>query len=159
MPSTAMSSPPPPPRTRTASFLLAQPASAAIEWFTALGEREWAPGWMPELLSGDETRGSVFATTSPEGACTHWIVVAFDRRTGTASYARFAHGSHMGLIDVRCRPYDASRTEVFVTYTLSALSGEGERFIEELLEPGRYRAFIDEWRTAIEAAIARIATA
>ncbi|HET7844598.1 MAG TPA: hypothetical protein VFL14_10645 [Xanthomonadales bacterium] len=144
---------PPPPRSRTHAFVLEQPAASAIEWFTALGERDWAPGWAPELVSGHEARGSVFATTSAEGVLTHWIVVAFDRRAGHASYARLAHGSHMGLVDVHCRALGAARTEVSVTYTLTPLSDDGERFVAEMLEPARYRAFVDGWKAAIDAAI------
>jgi hypothetical protein len=131
--------------------VLEQPAATAIEWFTALGERDWAPGWDPELLSGHEARGSVFATTSPDGTRTHWIVVAFDRRAGQASYARLAHGSHMGLVDVHCRPLSPSRTEVTVTYTLTPLSEAGEKLVAEMLEPSAYRRFIDGWKVAIEA--------
>jgi hypothetical protein len=146
---------PPPPRSCSASFELEQPASAAIEWFTALGERAWAPGWAPELLSGHEARGSVFATTSAAGVRTHWIVVAFDRAAGVASYARLAHGSHMGLVDVRCRALAPGRTEVTVAYTLTPLAAAGEAFVAELLEPAGFREFVAGWKTAIEAACAQ----
>jgi hypothetical protein len=147
---------PPPPRSRTHAFVLEQPAATAIEWFTALGERDWAPGWNPELISGHETRGSVFATVGADHVRTHWIVVAFDRRAGHASYARLAHGSHMGLIDVHCRALDPKRTEVSVTYTLTPLSEAGEKLVAELLEPARYRAFIDGWKNLIDGARSRV---
>jgi len=146
---------PPPPRQCTHAFVLDQSAATAIEWFTALGERDWAPGWEPELLSGHEARGSVFATTATDGTRTHWIVAAFDRRAGHASYARLAHGSHMGLVDVHCRALGPARTEVSVTYTLTPLSQAGERLVAEMLEPSRYRAFIDGWKSAIDAAGSR----
>lgn len=146
-----MAATPAPPRHRSHAFVLDEPASAAIERFTALGERDWAPGWEPELVSGHEERGSVFATTNGEGLRTHWIVVAFDRAAGQASYARLAHGSHMGLVDVRCRALAADRTEVSVTYTLTALSAAGESFVSGLLAPSAYREFIEGWKAAIEA--------
>lgn len=143
---------PPPPRSCSASFVLAQPLAAAMDRFTALGERAWAPGWSPELISGHEERGSVFATTNADGVHTHWIVVAFDRAAGQASYARLAHGSHMGLVDVRCRALDASRTEVTVTYTLTPLSDAGAKLVAEMLEPAAYAGFIAGWQRLIEAA-------
>ena len=144
---------PPPPRSRTHAFVLEQPVTTAIEWFTALGERDWAPGWEPELISGHEARGSVFTTVGADHARTHWIVVAFDRRAGQASYARLAHGSHMGLVDVHCRALAPMRTEVSVTYTLTPLSDSGEKLVAEMLEPARYRAFIGGWKVAIESSL------
>ena len=143
---------PPPPRARSATFRLDEPAASAIDRFTALGERAWAPGWSPELISGHEERGSVFATTNAEGVRTHWIVAAFDRAAGQASYARLAHGSHMGLVDVRCRAIDASRTEVTVTYTLTPLSDAGAKLVAEMLEPAAYAELIAGWKRLIEGA-------
>ena len=56
----------------------------------------------------------------------------------------------MGLVDVHCRALGATRTEVTVMYTLTPLSQEGEKLVAEMLEPARYRAFIDGWKTLID---------
>ena len=94
----------------------------------------------------------MFATTNADGVHTHWIVVAFDRVAGQVSYARLAHGSHMGLVDVCCRALDVDRTEVTVTYTLTPLTDAGAKLVAEMLEPAAYAGFIAGWQRLIEAA-------
>ena len=49
------------PRTQVRSFHLGAPRERVFPLFTARGEREWAPGWDPVMLSGAEERGSAFA--------------------------------------------------------------------------------------------------
>jgi hypothetical protein len=46
------------PRSRIRSFRLDAPRALVFPLFTARGEREWAPGWEPLMLSGAEERGS-----------------------------------------------------------------------------------------------------
>jgi hypothetical protein len=101
------------------SFHLDAPLARVFPLFTALGEKAWAPGWEPELLSGREERGSVFRTVH-DGQETTWIVVDYRPADGRASYARLAQGSNMGLVDVQCTPAAKGGTDVSVRYTLTA---------------------------------------
>lgn len=141
-----------PPATRVASFHLDAPPARVFPLFTAEGERAWAPGWEPLVLSGDRERGSAFRTTHG-GRETTWIVTEYSPEQGRASYARLAAGSNIGLVDVRCAA-DKGGTEVSVRYTLTGLNADGERFVREFLEPQHYAAMIEEWRTATAAVLA-----
>lgn len=138
------------PISRSASFALDLPCADALALFTAAGERAWAPGWDPILLSGDADRGSAFATRSPAGTRTTWIVCDFDPERSRVSYARFAEGSHVGLVDVALTPR-RSGCEVAVRYTLTPTTPDGERQVAELLEPEAFAAFVAGWKHAIEA--------
>lgn len=141
-----------PPATQLGSFHLDAPIARVFPLFTALGEKAWAPGWEPELLSGREERGSVFRTAHA-GRETTWVVVDYRPSEGRVSYARLAHGSNMGLVDVRCTPVSGGGTEVSVRYTLTGLDPQGQAFVTGFLDPGHYRRMIEEWHAAIEKAL------
>ena len=138
------------PLSQTSSFEVRAPCARLMPLFTAQGERAWAPGWEPEILSGDTARGSVFRTRTPERE-TVWAVIEYQPEQGRASYVRIAQGSNMGLVDVRCREVTPGNSEVTVTYTLTALTPEGETFVREFMEPKSYKDFIGEWHEAITA--------
>jgi hypothetical protein len=134
------------------------PRERVLPLFTARGERDWAPGWDPVILSGGEGRGSAFETRNHEGRATTWIVVDYRPSDGRVSYARLAQGLNIGLVDVVCT--DASGgTDVSVTYTLTALQADAEAFVGAFLEPQQYARMMDEWRAATAAALARLAPA
>jgi len=142
-----------PPASRSGSFHLDLPPAGALLLFTADGERTWAPGWDPQMLSGDVERGSVFRTRS-HGNDVVWIVTAYDKETHSASYARLVEGMNMGLVDVTCAA-EGDGTRVTVRYTLTPLSEPGERQVAHMLEARQYAAFMEEWRQAIAATVRR----
>jgi hypothetical protein len=143
------------PQTQVQSFHLDAPLARVIPLFTAEGEKSWAEGWDPEILSGAAERGSVFRTVGAGGRVTTWIVTDYRPAEGRASYARLAEGSNMGLVDVICTADPKGGTDVSVRYTLTAVSAEGKRFIDEFLDPRRYAAMIDEWHTATAAVLGK----
>lgn len=141
------------PCTQARSFHLDAPLARVFPLFTAVGEKAWVPGWEPEILSGREERGSVFRTVHG-GHVTTWIVVDYRPSEGRASYARLAHGSSMGLVDVHCSASPGGGTDVSVRYTLTGLDAEGKAFVAGFLQPEQYSRMIEEWRTSISAALA-----
>lgn len=142
----------PAPASNTGSFHLAATCARAMPLFTAPGERQWAEGWQPQMLSGSVQRGSVFRTGHGSGQLTTWIVVDYDPGAGRASYARLADGTNMGLVDVRCTDEHAG-ARVQVTYTLTALSDAGRAFVAHFLAGPHYRAMLEEWRAAVSVAL------
>jgi len=143
------------PRSRIRGFHLDAPRAKVMPLFTARGEREWAPGWDPTMLSGAEQRGSAFRTSNHEGRTTTWIVIDYRPSEGRASYARLAEGSNIGLVDVVCTEPPAGGTDVSVAYTLTPLHAEAEAFVRHFLEPETFSRMIEEWHAATSAALAR----
>jgi hypothetical protein len=137
------------------SFHLDAPRDKVFPLFTARGEREWAPGWDPVMLSGAEARGSAFQTRNHNGQETTWIVIDYQPSEGRVSYARLAHGSNIGLVDVVCTELMQGGTDVSVAYTLTPLHGGAEAFVNEFLDPRHYARMIDEWHAATSAVLAR----
>jgi hypothetical protein len=141
-----------PPASHTRTFHLAAPPARLMPLFTAAGERAWAQGWDPEILSGETERGSVFRTRA-HGHETTWVVVDYRPDAGRASYARIVRDLNMGIVDVSCIAARGG-SDVTVTYTLTPLSAEGAEGVAAFLAPAHYDAMIEEWRTAIAAALA-----
>lgn len=142
------------PATQIRSFRLDAPLERVMPLFTAEGERSWAPGWEPVILSGAVERGSAFVTRAHSGIETTWIVADYRPAEGRVSYARLAQGSNIGLVDVTCTAAEGGGTVVSVRYTLTGVSEQGRTFVREFLEPSRYARMIDEWRVATGAALA-----
>src|ERR1044072_8887909 len=74
------------PATQVRSFRLGAPLERVFPLFTAEGERKWAPGWEPVILSGAVERGSAFVTRAHSGLETTWIVVDYRPVEGRVSY-------------------------------------------------------------------------
>jgi hypothetical protein len=144
-----------PPLTQIGSFHLEAPRSRVFPLFTARGERDWAPGWNPEMLSGAEERGSAFRTQHEHGQETIWVVTEYRPQEGRVSYARAALGSNIGLVDVVCTESADGGTDVSVRYTLTALSESGGVFVGKFLDAGHYSQMIEQWRAATAGALAR----
>jgi hypothetical protein len=142
------------PATQLRSFRLNAPPERVLPLFTAEGERKWAPGWEPVILSGAVERGSAFVTRAQSGIETTWIVADYRPAEGRVSYARLAQGSNIGLVDVTCTAADGGGTVVSVRYTLTGVSEQGQAFVHEFLEPQHYARMIDEWHVATSAALA-----
>ncbi len=141
------------PRSQNRSFHLDAPLARVMPLFTARGEREWAPGWDPTMLSGTEQRGSAFRTVNPEGRSTTWIVIEHRPFEGRVSYARMVQDSNIGLVDVDCAEPASGGTDVSVTYTLTPLCAEAEGFVRHFLSVEAYVQMIEEWRVATSAAL------
>lgn len=143
-----------PPLSNSRRFHLGAPCAQVFPLFTAQGEKAWAPGWDPEMLSGDTARGSVFRTrhsgSHHPGSETVWIVTDYQPDHYKVSYARLAQGSNMGLVEVTCHA-DSDGSFVTVRYTLTGLNETGDAFVQEFLSDPHYTRFIEEWRTTISA--------
>jgi hypothetical protein len=97
---------------------VALPPERAIRAFTALGEREWAPGWDPVFPAGEADEAGTVFTTAAGGVPAIWVI--FERTPLTARYARVAPGVSAGTVEVALRP-DGAHTVAEVAYALTAL--------------------------------------
>jgi hypothetical protein len=143
---------PSPPATQIRTFHLDAPLAQVFPLFTANGERAWAPGWEPRILSGAEERGSAFVTAAHNGGRVTWIVTDFQPAQGRVSYARLVDGSNIGLVDVTCTEARGG-TDVSVRYTLTAVSEAGESFVTQFLAQEHYTKMIEEWQVATRKAL------
>ena len=127
------------------------PVGQAFALFDPIAERLWVNGWDPEIVhppSQEIAPGTVFLTRAPDEPATIWRVESCDRERFYARYLRITPESRLGDVEVQCRPVDDQRTAVVVTYSFTALSPEGNQWVERFTEEC-YRAFIDSWEKEI----------
>jgi hypothetical protein len=142
-----------PPASQVRTFHLDAPLARVFPLFTAQGERAWAPGWEPRILSGAEERGSSFTTAAADGRTVTWIVTDYRPEAGRVSYARLVHDSNIGLVDVVCAAAPGGGTDVSVRYTLTPLSAVGNTFVGEFMRDESYSAMLEHWRVATSRAL------
>jgi hypothetical protein len=138
--------------TRTATIVLHAPPEHAFPMFEPEGERAWAPGWDPRWvhpLDGRACEGGVFVTGA-DGQDTIWTITAHDP-PAHVRYSRVTPRVHAVTVDVRLRPRDAGQTHAQITYTLTALTPDGNRAVEEMT--ARYDGWMVEWEQSINRAL------
>lgn len=135
--------------TRTGGFELPLQPAAAIDLFTAEGERDWIPGWVPEYPESGAVHdavGTVFIRRHPGGAET-FVVVANEPLV--RRYGRFTAGFTAGTVEVECAAA-GDGTLVRVTFDVTALSREGTEWIDGF--GSGYDEMMTQWRDWIVAA-------
>jgi hypothetical protein len=133
---------------RTHAITLDKPMPGALEYFTPLGELDWAEGWAPKWHwppDGTTTAGMVF-TTEHGGEHTIWTMTRYDRHAGVVEYVRATPGSRVGVVRVSCAP-DGRRTRVEVSYTITTLTDAGR---DKVPAEAAFAAYIESWKAAIE---------
>jgi hypothetical protein len=124
------------------------PPERAFDLFTAEGERLWAPGWDPEVLSD-----KVFLT-SHGGEQTIWTIIEADRETGRLCYSRVSPGVRAGIVRVRLSP-QGSGSRVEVSYDMTSLGPAGVEAVMKMNRDG-FAAMLRDWEKFIGNAIAAI---
>jgi hypothetical protein len=111
----------------------------ALQLFTPVGEREWAPHWAPVFPAGEHGDGAAPGTVFLTGG-THWVVV--DRAADRIRYARVTPGVRAGTVEVRLAPHQGGAIAE-VTYEMTAIA------LDDEFEPA-----LHDWEPAIAAALA-----
>ncbi|HJV22693.1 MAG TPA: hypothetical protein VJ570_08350 [Holophagaceae bacterium] len=102
-------------------------------------EADWIPGWSANLLwsrSGVAEPGALFTTPGPTGSPWIWHIVEHDAVAGRIRFSVTAPGSH--LLDLVLGLEAAGEgARLAWTYTLLALTPEGETFLDAYEEAFR----------------------
>lgn len=124
-------------------FFLPLPPAEAFELFTAEGERQWVPGWEPQILGeGPQEAGLVFLT-EVDGATTIWTVLESNRAVLQHRYSRVTPGSHAGVVEVQLTG-ERTGTRVHVSYDMTALPGSRAEMLEAYAEPA-FARMLQKW--------------
>jgi hypothetical protein len=134
----------------THRIVITAPADQAFMFFTPAGEELWVDGWAPRYIDppdGSTEEGMVFCTgEGPE--FTVWTLLEFDRKTMRSRYLRCTPATRIGTVEVVCAAIDAHRSQVDITYKLTALNADGEAVLATF--DGRpFVEMIDDWAAAI----------
>lgn len=135
--------------THSGQFKMNAPVDRVFPFFTPAGERDWAEGWDPEFLvpaNGTTGEGMVFQT--PGTPPMHWVTTHYDPGKHEISYVTFTNESLIRQLSISCRTEDPV-TVATVTYTLTGLSDDGNRQVEEYTAQAHEHR-LHEWDTAID---------
>ena len=138
----------------TGGFALAATPERCFELFSPLGEKQWVPGWDPELLyppGATWERGLIFRTQEELGEAV-WVVTALDRQRHEVEYHRVEPGRYVARVRVGCEAR-GQQTQVRVAYAFVGLSEAGNHEIAGM-SAAAYEAKMKRWQTWIDGHLA-----
>jgi hypothetical protein len=146
------------PRSVTLSGALSLPGAIdrVFPLFSPAGERDWVPGWDPEILWPPGVvweEGMLFRTQEERGPAV-WVVTRLDKASHAVTYHRVEAGRYVARVDVACRRLGERQTEATVRYTFVGLSETGNEDIAAMND-GAYEAKMARWKAWIEALLQR----
>jgi hypothetical protein len=137
---------------RSGIIKLAAPPQKVFHLFEPIDEKLWAEGWTPEILypSVEKTiAGMVFLTANHRGEPkTIWYMTKYDTTGFEVEYLRISPESRLGIVAVKCEAGDEANTLAKVSYTFTALSEQGNQWLENFTVE-HYRAMMLDWEKAI----------
>jgi hypothetical protein len=139
---------------RSHAIVLNGPLEVVFPLFIPVGEKLWVEGWNPAFLhpaSGETQEGMVFVTGQNDET-TYWSLVKLDPEGPVARYARVTPASRFGFVEVVCEATGNGHTRATVTYTYTALTESGNRFIDGFTAES-YRQMIDSWQQKVNSYI------
>lgn len=118
--------------------------------FDPIGEKRWSEGWNPNMITAESTisQGAVFTTKNEEGPNTIWVITQLDKKNCRVAYIAVTPTIRVTAIEIRCEPDGASHTKAHVTYAVTALSDDGNRYVDSFSED-HYRNWMMQWEMAI----------
>ena len=119
--------------------------------FEPLGEKHWVHGWNPEMIyppSGIAQEGTIFTTRHADEPARIWIILTFEKEQAHIRYLNVLPHSHTSMIDVCCESDGTEATVAHITYTLTALTPQGNIYLDGFTQE-YYQAWISSWETAI----------
>jgi len=100
-------------------------------------ELEYLVDWDAAIVfseSGVAEKGCVFQTPNEGGDPTTWIITEHDAARGRIQFAMVTPGSHASTLDVTLASTADDTTAVTFTYTSTALTDHGRKFLENATE-------------------------
>jgi hypothetical protein len=100
-------------------------------------EAEWLDGWDYDLVfshSGFAEKGCVFTSRSEGEKDTIWLITKRDDSACETKFARITPDSRVADVTIRIEDGGNHTSRVHITYTITALTEEGNRFIEDFTE-------------------------
>jgi hypothetical protein len=100
-------------------------------------EAEWLDGWDYHLIfshSGFAEKGCVFTSRSAGEKDTIWLITKRDDATYETNFARITPDSRVAEVAVRIEDGGEQTSRVHINYTITAITEDGNRFIENFTE-------------------------
>lgn len=121
-------------------------ASDVFPLLCPVREIEWVPGWAPLLVISDTgvvEENCVFVT-SDHGREATWVVTRHHPDAGVVEMVKVTPGFTITRLRIALSDVAPERCQAEVTYTYTALSPDGVRFVSAQT-PQAYEQFMQDW--------------
>jgi hypothetical protein len=125
--------------THLGSVSVAAPPDRVFPLLCPVREYEWIDGWDCQLIyseSGLVEEGCIFSTHFPDDGSTLWVTTLHDPVTRRVEFVRFTPDVKILKMQLRVDEAGTSASSLTIKYTLTALSGEGNRLVDQLVSSG-----------------------
>lgn len=115
-------------------------------------EKEWLEGWDYTMIYSESGYGEddcVFLSHQAGEKDTIWLITERDIQNKKIVFARITPDSRATRVAISVKGKDRDRaSSVYITYTVTALSEEGNRFIERFTE-GEFNKMMQFWEKSL----------
>lgn len=128
----------------------------AFPLFGALGEQNWASDWKPQFLYPNppaDKQGAVFLVGNSPSHSSVWMTTKFDVLRGEVQHVFVLNRAAISLIDISLKRNGPDKTDVSVTYELTALDPNAADHVRALAKQHEHSA--EEWKKAIDSYAAK----
>ena len=118
--------------------------------FDPIGEKKWSEGWNPIMVfpASNICQGAVFVTRDRDRMETIWIITEFDEVKRSIAYTSVTPNLKVNHIVINCESDLSDHTKARVSYTITALSEKGNRYIRSFSKQ-HYHEWMTDWEKAI----------
>lgn len=136
--------------THTATIRLQGPLDRVFPLFGPIGEKEWAPGWNPQIvypIGPEVAEGMVFTVDDGAHGAAFWTITRYDPAAQRIAYVNVIPGFLVNRIEIACRAA-GGQTDVTITYQHTALSDGGNEFVTHA-DDAMFEKRMAHWQHAI----------
>jgi hypothetical protein len=113
-------------------------------------EKEWVPGWDPELIisnSGVAEQDCVFVT-STESDKSIWVITRHDTDNYAVEMVKVTPEHTVGKLTIQLLEDEGDRSKAEIAYEYTSLGPDGDAFLESFTADW-YEQFMIDWEKAI----------
>lgn len=114
-------------------------------------EAQWLDDWDYKMIyseTGFAEDGAVFTTSNEGEEDTVWIVTEHDKIDNKVEFIRITPASRVSKLTVHIKEKDHNSSYVDITYTYTAYTAEGNRFIDDYTEKV-FLKMVKHWEDSI----------
>lgn len=114
-------------------------------------EAEWADGWEAKIIystSGLAEPNCIFLTAHDGEQTTVWVMTRHDPASHEVEFTTFTPGNRTGRTHIQLADNSDGTTDANITYTFTALSEAGNRFVEQHTEAA-FQRDMRHWEQAM----------
>lgn len=118
--------------TRTFTQTNAAPAEKVFPLLCPAREAEWLEGWQAKMIyseSGVAEEGCIFQTQNAGEPETTWVIARHDPQNYLIEFVTVTPASRVARIEIRLEDNNDGTTASHISYTFTALSEAGNRFL------------------------------